>query len=116
GHLTNRPLAPRFGIAMKRRRCERVKSVIKHGIDGDKLTLQMRRQLSDLDTLRGCDTDQILAISDALRRLFEVDESRVPGWDLHALVTERRSPAANGREIVERRLGAGELREENGRS
>src|SRR5437867_901236 len=50
-----------------------------------------------------------------VERRLEVKEPLVPAWDLHSLEAEPGSPVGDGRQAVERRRVAGELRQENGR-
>ena len=114
--LLGRPFLACLGVAAHLRRGESVERVVKDGIDRDQLALQMGRELGDLDPVLGGGALQLVAIGLALRGLLEVDEARVPGRDLHALVAERRRPAADRIEGVERRLVADELREEDRRS
>ena len=80
---------------------------------GDQLALQMGRELGDLRGRAAAhDALDLVAIGFGLGRLLQVEQARVPGRDLHALVAERGRPAADRVERIERRLVAGELREE----
>ena len=78
---------------------------------GDELALQMGRQLGDLDAGILADALHLVAIGLRLGRLFEIEQPRVPGRDLHALVAEPRRPFGDRRQAVERRGVAGELRQ-----
>jgi hypothetical protein len=108
--LTHLRIAAHFG------RSEGVEGFVVDRIYRDKLTLQVGRELSDLNAVLFGASDQLLAVADAVGGLLEVDEPAVPGRDLHAFVAEARRPAADRVEGVERRVVAGELGEENCRS
>src|SRR4029079_13979407 len=82
-------------------------------IDGNELSLQMRRQFRDHEPVPRGHACDVIAIG--LRRggLVEVDQARIGGRELNALVAEPCGPAADGIEAVERRRISDELREED---
>src|SRR5213080_1706067 len=113
--LLDRPGGTRLRLAAHLRSRESVKRGVIGGMHGDQLALQMRRQLRHLEPALGQHAPHLVAVRLALGCLLEVEEPPVPAWDLHSLETEPGSPVGDGRQAVERRCVAGELRQENGR-
>src|SRR2546429_420546 len=82
---------------------------------------------ADVDTLRVAIVEDrlpasgelardLVAVGLARGRLVEIEEPRVPGRDLDALVAERRGPAREARERIERWRVRGELGEKDRRA
>jgi hypothetical protein len=92
---------------------EAVEGLVIGRVNGDELALQMGRELGDRDAVTAGDALHLVAIGVALGGLGEIEQARIPGRHLDALIAQRRGPGADGIERVERRLVAGELGEEN---
>jgi hypothetical protein len=114
--LVNRPFLACLRLAADFRGGEGVEGIVIGRVDRDELSLEMGGKLGDFDAVPGGSALQFIAIGLALGRLPEVDQARVPGGNLHSLVTERRRPAADRIEAVEGRLVADELRQVDRRS
>ena len=112
--LVDRPFLPFGGLAVHGGRREGVECLVIRRMDGDELSLEMGRELGDLDAVRFRDAEHLVAIGLRLCRLLEVEDAAVPARDLHALVAERRRPFADGGKRVERRRVARELGKEDG--
>ncbi len=112
-HLLHRPFLALLGIAVHLGRRESVESLVIGRMHGHELSLEMRRQLGDLDAVLLGGTPHFIAIRLGFGRLLEIDEPWIPACDLHALVAERSRPFADRVERVERRLIARELRQKN---
>src|SRR5579871_4298778 len=82
----------------------------------DELADDVARELGDRNAVLGGDGIEVVGIGLAGRGLFDIDEGRDPGWDLHALVTEARSPRADVVKGIEGWLVARELGKENRRA
>ena len=115
-HLLDRPALARFRIAAHRRRREAVEARVVGRMHRDQLALEVRRELGDLDPGLAADAGHLVAVRLRPRRLLEIEQPRVPGRDLDALVAEHRGPLRDPRERVERRRVARELGEEDRRS
>ncbi len=108
--LVDRPGLPGFRVAVELRRREGVEGVVVGGVHGDELALKVGRELSDGETVGRDRAGHFVAIGLRLGRLGDVDQSDIPGGDLHALVPEPRGPGADGIERVKGISVAGELR------
>src|SRR5437763_11669016 len=75
------------------------------------MSQELGRQLGDDEAVPGEHPCDLVAVGLARCRLVEIEEPRVPGRDLDALVAERRGPAREARERIERWLVSGELGE-----
>jgi len=96
--LLHRPALAGLRVAAHRWCGEAVEARVVGGMHRDELPLQVRRELRDLDARLAADARQLVAIGLRARRLVEVEEPRVPGRDLNALVPERSGPACDRRE------------------
>src|SRR3569833_2780970 len=85
-------------------------------MDRNQLTNDVARQLGNRDAVLSRSGVQVVGVSLAGRRLFDVDEGRHPSRDLHTLVPQVGRPLADVIERVERRLVARKLGEENRRA
>jgi hypothetical protein len=94
-------------------RRERVKGFVIGRMNGDELSLQMRGQFGDHQTVARGHARDFIAIGLRDSRLFEVDQARIGGRDLNAPVAEPRRPAADGIETIEWRPVADKLRQED---
>src|SRR6266516_992305 len=112
-YLFDRPGGPRRGLAADFGRREGVERGVIRGMDGHQLTLQMRRQLGDLEAALGEDAFYLVTVGLALGGFREVEQAGIPAGDLDALEAEPRGPAGDGLQAVERRRIARELRQEN---
>ncbi len=110
--LFDRPGLPGLRIAVEVRRREGVEGIVIGRVHGDELALKVGRELGDGETVGRDRAGDLVAIGLRFGRAREVEEARVPGRDLHALVAEPRGPAADGVEAVERRGIARELGQE----
>src|SRR3989442_11493729 len=75
----------------------------------------MRRQLGHLEAALRQDAFYLVTVGLALGGFGEVEQASIPAWDLDAFEAERRGPAGDGLQAVERRRIARELRQEYGR-
>ena len=82
------------------------------GMHGDELALEVSGELADDDIGVGELTGNLVAIGLALGRLLEVEQLRIRR-DLHADIAEPSGPLRHRLELVERRRGAGKLRQED---
>ena len=92
-------------------RGEDIEQLVVSGVNGDQLAEQMRSDLGDGETA-GLAL-QVVAIGLRLSGLLDVDHAPVPRRDLYAEIAERSRPGRYVRQIVEGRLVAEELRQEN---
>ena len=90
--LLDRPFLPGLRIVVVLGRGERVEGGVIGRMHRDELALQMRRQFGDLDAGILADALHLVAIGLGLSRLFEIEQARVPGRDLDALVAQARPP------------------------
>src|SRR5206468_650053 len=67
----------------------------------------------DFDAVRSQGPANFVAIGVTLGGTFQIEQSSVPGRNLHAFVAERRRPARDCIQVVERRGIAGKLREKD---
>src|SRR5947208_5489073 len=111
--LLDRPRLPRGSVAANCLGSESVKSIVVSWMDCDELPLQMRRKLRDLNANLCDDTAHFVAVRLALGGALQVEETAIPSWDLHALVSKLRRPAAYVPQIVEWCTIARKLREKN---
>jgi hypothetical protein len=65
-------------------------------MDGDELALEMGRELGDRDAVLACLARDLVAVVLALRGAGEIEETPVPGRDLHALVAALGRPGGDG--------------------
>ena len=114
--LLDGPLLPRLAVLPHRRRRESVESLVEGGVHGDELALQVGRQLRDHQAVARHRPGDLVAIGLRLGGLGEIEEPRVPGGDLHALVAQSGRPAADRVEGIERGGVARELRQEQARA
>ena len=114
-HLLHGPLLARLRLAAHRGRGERVEAGIVGRMHRDQLSLQMGRQLRQLEAgIRERALD-LVAVGIALGRLLEVEQAAVPARYLHAQIAETLRPLGDAGERVERRLIARELGEKQRR-
>src|SRR6202034_2013665 len=85
------------------------------GMDGYQLSLQVSRELSQLQTQALQHAEDLIAIVLALRSQLEVEEPLIPGGNLNALEAQSCSPLGNGFQFIERLLVAGKLGQEDSR-
>ena len=112
-HLLDGPLLARRRIATHLLGREAVEGVVVRGMHGDELTLQVRRELGDLQAQLREHALHFIAVRLALRRAIEIEQPRLPRRDLHAFEAEVGGPFADRTQRVERRSVARELREKN---
>src|SRR3954469_14712550 len=74
----------------------------------------MRGELGDRQPVPSGNAGDLVAISLGIGRLLQIEQARIPGRNLHTLVTERRCPLADRVKRVERSRIPCELRQENG--
>ena len=115
-HLVDGPFLPLGGLAVHLLGREGVERFVIGRVDRHQLALQMSRELGDLDAVARRRSLELVAIGLRRRRLGEIEQPSVPGWNLDALVSEPGRPFAHRRETVERRGVSGELRQKNRRS
>jgi hypothetical protein len=98
------------------RRRETIEGFIEGRVHGDELALEMGGEFRDLDAVLAGDALDLVAIGVRGRGLLEIEQARVPGRDLYALVAEGSGPAADRIEGIERGLIARELGKEDRRA
>src|SRR3990170_6199521 len=111
-------LLDRPDLTLRRLAAQRLgrKGVERHVVGGmhrNELTLQVRRQLGDLDARLAASAGELVAIVLAFGGELEVDAAAVPGRNLDADIAGLRHPPGGGRQRVERCGIAHELREED---
>jgi len=93
--LLDRPRGSRCRIAAHGLGGKAVHGQIVSGMNGDHLTLQMSRQLGDGNAEFLQLTLHLVTVRLAFRCAREVEQTLVPGWNLHAHVTQAGRPAAH---------------------
>ena len=83
-------------------------------VHGQHLALQVGRQFGDLKPQVGQATQVVVGVRLRLSHLVQVDDARIPGWDLHALVAKAGYPATDVLQVVVGRLIAQKLRQQDG--
>ena len=114
--LPHRPFGPGARTAPNRRGGEPIHDGVVGRVHGDEVALEVGRQLGDDEAVSGEHPCDLVAVGLARGRLVEIEEPRVPGRDLDALVAERRGPAREARERIERWRVRGELGEKDRRA
>ena len=112
-HLLDGPFLPGFRIARHLGRCKAVELEIIGGMDRDQLTLQVSRELGQLEAQPLQHAEDLIAIVLALGSQLEIEEPLIPGGNLYALEAQSRSPLGNGFQFIERLLVAGKLGQED---
>ena len=115
-HLGDGPLGPGLRVAANVGRGEAVEGFVEGRVDGHELALEMGRELGDGEAVPRQRAPHLVAVGVGCRGLLQIEQARVPGRDLDALVAEPRGPAADRVEGVERRLIPRELGEEDRRA
>ena len=87
-HLAGGPFSARRNIAVELQRGKTVELLVEGRMGGDQLALKMRRKLGDFDAVLRTDADHLIDICLAFRRLLQIEQPRIPGRNLHALVAE----------------------------
>ena len=111
--LIDRPFLPLGGIAANLGGCERISWNIEGGVERYKLTLQMARKFCDLQTMLCECTPKIIAIGLAFGSQFQINDARIPAWNLHAVKAFARCPSGQAVERVEGGFIGRKLREKN---
>jgi len=62
-------------------------------MNGNELSLQVRGKLRQFNMVRGENAANFVTVGFTFGSALQVEEPAVPGRDLYAFVTERRSPA-----------------------
>ena len=112
-HLVYRPDLTFLRLAPDCRRRESVEGFVVGRMNRDELSLQVGGQFGDHQAMARGHAGNFIAIGLRGCGLVEVDQARIGGRDLNALVTEPSRPAADGIEAVKRRRIADELRQKN---
>jgi hypothetical protein len=114
--LAHRPDLALGRLAAQLGRREAVEQLVIGRMHGDQLALQVGRQLGDLQAVAGQQAGDVVAIGLALGGQGQVEERvRPAGRHLHADIAEVGDPRGHGLQLVERRLAADELGQEDGR-
>ena len=111
--LLHGPRLACFEVAGNFRRSKAAEKHVVGRMAGHELSLQMSRKLGDGDACAASHAKELVAIALALRSLFQVEESRVPGRDLNAGEAEFGGPAGHAFKRVERSGVPGKLRKKN---
>jgi hypothetical protein len=82
-------------------------------MDGNQLSLQMRRELCDRKPVCTQCAADLIAIRLTLRGLLQIDKTSRTGGQLQPLIAQTGSPLCNGIEPIERRPVARELCDED---
>ena len=99
-HDGTRPLLPLLGVAFDLWRSETIEWYIVGRVDGNQLTLQVRRQFRQRDSDIAQRLENVVAIVLVLGGLVDVDETRVNG-DLYAMESQGLGPLGDVWERVE---------------
>ena len=93
--LLDRPGVPLFRLAVNRWRCEGVEPLVENRIDRDELSLQVRGQFGDGNSLLASHAGDLIAIRLRRSGFCQIEQASIPTRDLHALVAETGGPSAN---------------------
>src|SRR5262249_31633032 len=104
---------PRLRIAFHLSRSESVECLVIGGMHRDELALEMGREFTDRQAVSDSHTLDLVAIGLRRRSLVEIEQSSVPRRNLDSLISEPRSPTADGLEGIEGRCVARELRQKD---
>src|SRR5580658_7860520 len=110
--LLHRPLLSRSRVIVNGGGCEAVKECVIGGVHGYQLSLQVCRELGDLQAGILYDAFDLVGVCFAFGGLLKVDNAAVPAGQLNADIAVACGPFADGGEPVEWRLVAEKLRQE----
>jgi hypothetical protein len=114
--LIDRPCLSCGGIATYLGRRKTIEHLVVSRMNGNQLTLQMRGQLGQLQSVIVERGPHVVAIGFALRRLCKIKQAAIPARHLHTDEAQARGPLRDVIQGIEWRLIAGKLREKNRRA